>query len=150
MSALRWWLAMILLMGCRTVPELAPFDTSQTGWIVRQGQAVWKPNASAPELAGELVWATHPEGHFLLQFLKTPLTLIEAQGTKGFWQISFPPQGRTVRGSGQPAGRLGWMHLSFALQGRQLAEGWTFTRSGERWKIANARTGEVIEGYLRP
>jgi hypothetical protein len=111
MRALPVWVGCLLLLGCRTVPELPPVDLAQPGWQVRQGQAVWKPNASAPELSGELVWAVHPDGRFLLQFLKTPITLVEAQGSNERWQISFPPQGRTIKGSrGQsPSQRLSWL-----------------------------------------
>lgn len=140
---------LLLLVGCRTVPELPPVDISQPGWEVRQGQAVWRPKAKAPELSGELLWASHPDGRFLLQFLKTPITLVEAQGSEAGWQISFPPQGRSISGSGQPWERLGWLHLAGALQRRRIAAGWTFTQGNTRaWKFSNARTGEMIEGYL--
>lgn len=140
----------LLLLGCRTVPPLPPFDVSQTGWQVRQGQAVWKPKKEAPEIAGELVWAANADGRFLLQFSKTPIALVEAQGSNERWQISFPAQGRTLAGSGIPSPRLGWLHLAATLQRRGVSKGWTFTLNGEHWKLANNRTGEIIEGYLSP
>jgi hypothetical protein len=142
----------ILLIACRTPPKLPAIDLSQAGWQVRQGQAVWKPNKNAPELSGELVWASHPDGRFLLQFLKTPITLVEAEGSKDGWQISFPPQGRTLGGSRghSPSQRLGWLYLAKALQAEALTGPWTFTSAADGWKLANAHTGEVIEGYLRP
>ena len=151
MRALSLGLMCLLLFGCRTVPPLPPADLSQPGWQVRQGQAVWKPNEKAPEIAGELVWAAHPDGRFLLQFLKTPITLVEAQGSNERWQISFPARGRTIRGSRgrSPSERLGWLYLARALRGHDI-NGWTFTRTGEHWKLTNSRTGEMIEGYLRP
>ena len=141
-----------LLMACRTPPKLPAIDLSEAGWQVRQGQAVWKPNKNAPELSGELVYASHPDGRFLLQFLKTPITLVEAQGDKEAWQISFPPQGQTIGGSRAhlPSQRLGWMYLAQALQAQALPGDWTFTSKPDGWKLGNARTGEVIEGYLRP
>ena len=148
--------AVALLIACRTPPKLPPIDLSQAGWQVQQGQAVWKPNKNAPELSGELVWAAHPDGRFLLQFLKTPITLVEAQGSKDAWQISFPPQGRTLSGVGQLADargsvqRLGWLYLARGLQGQALTRQWTFSGTADAWKLANARTGEVIEGFLRP
>ena len=144
------WLLMII--GCRTVPELPPVDPSQPGWQLRQGQAVWRPNTNAPELAGELIWATHGDGRFMLQFLKTPIVMVEAQGSDEAWQISFPARERTISGSRRrsPSQRLGWLYLAKALQGETLDHPWDFTRAGEKWTFANARTGEVIEGYLRP
>jgi len=144
------WLLMIT--GCRTVPELPAVDPSQAGWQMRQGQAVWKPNTNAPELAGELIWATHPDGRFLLQFLKTPIVMVEAQGSDEAWRISFPARERTIRGSRgrSPSQRLGWLYLAKALQGETLDHPWSFKRAGEKWTFANARTGEMIEGYLRP
>jgi hypothetical protein len=144
------WLVMII--GCRTVPELPPVDPSQPGWQMRQGQAVWRPNTNAPELAGELIWATHADGRFMLQFLKTPIVMVEAQGGDEAWQISFPARERTIRGSrGRlPSQRLGWLYLAKALHGETLTAPSTFTRSGNKWIFANARTGEMIEGYLAP
>lgn len=141
----------MLLLGCRT-HRLPAIDVSEAGWQVRQGQAVWKPNVNAPELSGELVWASHPDGRFLLQFLKTPITLVEAQGGRDAWQISFPPQGRTFSGSQRraPSQRLGWLYLARALQTQPLPQQWTFASTAGGWKLTNARTGEVIEGYLRP
>lgn len=140
----------LLVAGCRIVQEFPAVDVSQPGWQVRQGQAVWRPDAKGPELSGELLWASHPDGRFLLQFLKTPITLVEARGSDAGWRISFPPQGRSFTGSRgrSPSQRLGWLHLAAALQGR-TAPNWTFTRRSDRaWQLSNARTGEMIEGYL--
>jgi hypothetical protein len=139
-----------LAVGCRTPPTLPPVDLAQPGWQVKQGQAVWRPSASGPELTGELVWASAPDGRFLLQFLKTPITMVEARGSKEDWRISFPAQGRTFTGSRgrSPSQRLGWLYLARALQGERLSEDWIFTKGEDRWKLANARTGEMIEGYL--
>ena len=144
------WVGCLLLLGCRTLPDVPAFDISQTGWQVHQGQAVWRPNSQAPELSGELVWASHPDGRFLLQFLKTPITLVEARGSREQWQIAFPARGRTIRGSqGRPLPQqLGWLHLAGALKGENV-EGWTFRKTGDAWKLANDRTGETIEGYLQ-
>jgi hypothetical protein len=146
-----WLCAVItLLTGCRTPGELPEVDLAQPGWQIRQGQAVWRANANAPELAGELVWATHPNGRFLLQFLKTPITMVEAQGDEQSWQISFPAQNRRISGSRQrsPSQRLGWLYLASALRGETLPATWTLTRDANKWRLVNPRTGEVIEGYL--
>src|SRR5687767_15391395 len=68
---------LMFLLGCRATFDLPPVDLTQPGWQVRQGQAVWRPSANGPELTGELVWAAHPDGRFLLQFFKTPITMVE-------------------------------------------------------------------------
>ena len=151
MSKVLLWVAVVFLTGCRSVVEFAAVDVSQPGWGVEQGQAVWKPKPAGPELSGELLWASHADGRFLLQFLKTPITLVEAQGDASDWQIAFPPQGRSFSGSrgGPPSPRLGWLYLAAALQGRSLANGWTFAqRNNQSWELKNPRTGEQIEGYL--
>ena len=139
---------LIVLSGCRTLPQLPPVDLSQPGWQVRQGLAVWRPNRTGPELSGELVWASHPDGRFLLQFLKTPITLVEAQGGKAAWQVTFPPRDRTI--GGRAAERLGWLHLARKLQGKRTSDGWAYAGSSEKWRLTNDATGEMIEGYLRP
>ena len=74
----RWaGIALVLLLGvsCRTASPLPPADFSAPGWRVQQGQAVWKPTKTKPELAGELILATRTNGDFLVQFTKTPFTL---------------------------------------------------------------------------
>src|SRR5690349_312352 len=48
----------VLSSGCRTSVPMPPADFSGGGWQVQQGQAVWKPSQSRPELAGELLFAT--------------------------------------------------------------------------------------------
>jgi len=141
-----------LLLGCRTVPELPQVDLSQRGWRVRQGQAIWKPSRDAPELSGELVWASHRDGQFLLQFLKTPITLVEAQGDEQRWKISFPPQGRTMggRADSRVVDRFAWLCLARALRGEKPTNDWAFFLRGQRWALGNAKSGEMIEGYFAP
>src|SRR5213593_2130154 len=72
-----FWLVSVLGCGaCRTAPPLAPANLSEPGWRIREGQAVWRPKIEAPEIAGELLVATHPNGQTFLQFTKTPLPLV--------------------------------------------------------------------------
>jgi len=65
-------LLLILGAGCRTANPLPPADFSAPGWRVQQGQAVWKPSASRPELAGDLLLATNVNGNMFIQFSKMP------------------------------------------------------------------------------
>ena len=93
-------------------------DINQPGWTVRQGQAVWKSKANAPEIAGELVLATRPDASSFLQFTKTPLPFVVAQTTSNSWQIQFVPQNRTFSARGRPPARLLWLQLPQCLLGR--------------------------------
>jgi hypothetical protein len=139
-------------IGCRTPAKLPPVDLAERGWRVREGQAVWRPGTKGPELSGEFVWAAHKDGRFLLQFLKTPLTIVEARGNQDAWEVSFPADRRTIRGSqGRSLSRrLAWLNLAMALRGERLSEEWAFTKTKSGWILANASTGEMIEGYLTP
>ena len=71
-------LLLLLCAGCAT-PPLPPADFSAPGWRVQQGQAVWKPSSSRPELAGDLLLATNVNGNFFVQFSKMPFPLATAQ-----------------------------------------------------------------------
>jgi hypothetical protein len=53
--------ALALASGC-AAPPLAPIDLAEPGWTVRVSAAVWHPPGNAPELAGELLVASHPDG----------------------------------------------------------------------------------------
>src|SRR6476620_10614627 len=82
-------LALVLCVSCRSLPPLPPADLSAPGWRMQQGQALWKPTKSRPELAGELLLATNANGDFFVQLSKTPFTLATAQRIGDQWQIEF-------------------------------------------------------------
>jgi hypothetical protein len=141
----------IFSAGCRTAPPLPPADLSSQGWQLRQGQAVWKPTRSRPELAGELLLATKTTGDFFVQFSKTPFTLATAQIADGQWQIEFGNGERRWKGHGKPPARFVWFQLPHALAGDELNHTWRFTRlSGDSWRLENIRTGESLEGGFFP
>jgi len=91
-------LAFFLLAGCRTATPLSPVNVQEPGWNVQQGQAVWRSRRNAPEIAGELVVAMHPDGRSLVQFTKTPLPFVVAQATIDSWQVQFVPQNKVYSG----------------------------------------------------
>src|SRR2546430_5175382 len=62
------------LLGCHT-DSPPPLNLAEVGWKVRKGEAVWRSGPGAPELAGELLVATHPDGRALVQFTRSPLLL---------------------------------------------------------------------------
>ena len=147
---MRAWatVALIFLCACRTLPPLPPADLSQPGWKIRQGQAVWKSGAEAPEIAGELLLATHPQQGMVLQFIKTAFPIVVAQSSDAGWRISFSGN-REFSGRGKPPQRIGWFQLAAALEQKKLPDAWSFTQSTEQnWRLENRRTGEFIEGYL--
>lgn len=142
-------LVAVAVTGCRTIAPLPALDINKPGWTVRQGQAVWKSKAAAPEIAGELVLATKPDGSSFLQFTKTPLPFVVAQTTSDSWQIQFVPENRTFSARGKPPARLLWLQLPRCLLGQCDEKRFEFStlKSGNRF-LRDRKTGESIEFYL--
>jgi hypothetical protein len=141
----------LLITGCRTAPPLPPADFSTGGWQVRQGQAIWQPAKTRPELAGEILFATQTNGNFVVQFTKTPFPLAAARVADGQWQIEFGAGQRRFAGCGQPPSRLVWFQLPRALAGDCLKKNWRLTHpSADTWRLENWFTGESLEGGFFP
>jgi len=139
------------VFGCRTAPPLPPADFSAPGWRVQQGQAVWKPSASRPELAGDLLLATNANGNFFIQFSKIPFPLATAQVSDDQWQIEFGADKFSWHGHGAPPNRFAWFQLPHALLGENLEGGWQFKNvATNSWRLENPRTGETLEGEFFP
>jgi hypothetical protein len=137
----------LLLSGCHTPPLLPPADLAAPGWRVQQGQAVWKPMRSRPELAGELILATQTNGNFFVQLAKTPFSLATGQVLNDQWQIEFGNGNRRWGGRGNPPSRFVWFQLPRALASESLNPHWHFTRPApDSWRLENSRTGESLEG----
>jgi hypothetical protein len=154
-GAIRLWLlaisagAFLLLpgTGCRTARPLLPVDLTEPGWRLEQGQALWQFKRGAPEIAGEFLIATHPDGRSLVQFSKTPFPIFEGTVSPAGWSAHIAPEGRRFSGRGQPPGRLIWLHLPEALRAGALPVPWEFALTPEgRWTAVNSRTGERLEG----
>ena len=148
------WLALLTVAifssGCQT-PTTYLFTAAGPGWRVQEGQALWRPQRGYPELAGDLVEVTDQNGRCLLQFSKTPLTLVSAQVTRTNWLIQFPPQEMFFTGRGKPPARFTWLYLHSALSGESLPSDFQFQRKTDGgWRLENARSGETLEGYLEP
>jgi hypothetical protein len=144
-------LLVLTFLGCRTAPPLPPADISTPNWRLQQGQAVWKPTRSRPELAGELLLATRTNGDFFVQFSKTPFNLATAQMMDGQWQIEFGNGERRWTGRGKPPSRFAWFQLPHAIAGEELNRNWRFTRiQPDSWRLENPRTGESLEGGFFP
>jgi hypothetical protein len=126
-------------------------DLSQPGWKLVHGQAAWRFPSARADLAGELTAALHPDGSIMLEFTKTPLTLVIARLTPDAWQLLFVAEKRSYAGRGHPPARSAWLALALALSQRPLPKGWSWQQaaSGE-WRLENVRSGERLRGFLRP
>jgi len=142
---------MLLLMagtGCRTLGPLPPADLKEPGWTVRQGQAVWKRPHGAVEIAGDVLVAWR-DGRSLVQFSKSPFSLVVCQTTPRGWEITIPVENRRYSGPGRPPRRMIWLQLPFVLEGRAPPRGWAWTMTPDNnWSLKNGATGESIEGYF--
>ncbi len=148
-----WLLAGLLLVGCQTPPRqpTPPSVPPTDGWTFTRGQVVWRANDAAPEIAGELVLATHPAGFVTVEFAKPPVSIVSASRTPQGWSLSSAARHRIHRGRGQPPAKIGWLALAACLAGQPVAEGWTFRPSGGvTFQMIHARSGETFEGYLAP
>ena len=142
--------AFAILTGCNTAP-LAPANFSEPGWKIQQGQAVWRAKKTSPEIAGELLFATHSQGRTVLQFTKTPFPFVIAQTTTNSWQLEIPAQNKKYSAPGKPPVRIAWFHLPAALNGVTPPKPWYFRQpENQNWHLENKSTGEMIEGFLNP
>ena len=144
--------ALLLAAGCGTIHHASPpVNLSEPGWNLRQGQALWRRSAQAPELAGDIVLAEHADGRSWLQFAKTPLPFLEASRGPHGWQIEFVPQKRSFSGKGVPTPRLIWLHLAESLRGIAPPKPLRFEMlpdGGSR--LENRSSGETLTVYFSP
>jgi len=139
----------IFVTSCRTIPPLPAVNLSEPGWTLHQGQALWRSKKNAPEIAGEILFATRAGGQTMLQMTKNPLPFVSVQTRGDEWQIEFVPQQRTFSGKGTPTPRLMWVHLARALNGAKPPEPLKFQRTQpHRFTLENPKTGESITGFL--
>jgi hypothetical protein len=144
-------LGLLVLSACQTSKGIASSDLSEPGWQLRQGQAVWRMPGHRPELAGELTFAIHHDGRCLVEFSKTPFSLVRARTANPRWEIEFPPQKLYFTGMGRFPSRLAWLQVCQALAGGDVRAPWSFNRRAQgSWCLENRRSGERIEGYLEP
>lgn len=145
-----WFFLLVLsLPACSTVPPLPPLNLQEPGWTVRQGQAVWRMKRGGRELSGELMLATRPDGRVFVQFSKMPFPLLVAQATPNTWEVEIPVQKKRYSGHGRPPTRLIWLYLPRVFSGQPPPKGWSWQRlDNETWRLENRATGESVEGYL--
>jgi hypothetical protein len=149
------WLALLtsamFSSGCRTTTETSLFTTSGPDWHVQEGQALWRQGRGMPELAGDLVMASHKDGRCAIEFAKTPMSLVSAQTTRTNWLIQFPAAQMVFTGRWPPPTRFGWLYLHAALAGEPLPQSLRFERKPDGgWRLENTRSGETLEGFFSP
>ena len=149
------WLSLLaggfLSAGCMTAANESLFTASGPGWRVQQGQALWRPGRHYPELGGEVVVASHPDGRCAVQFLKMTMPLVLAQTSSTHWLIQFPPRQMGFAGKNSPPPRFLWLYLRAALAGESLPGRLHFSRKPDgSWRLENVNSGETVEGYLEP
>lgn len=144
-------LAALLGTGCRTRAPLPAVDLQGVGWSVRQGQAVWTAAPGESGVAGELLVACRPDGGRYVQFAKPPFTIVTAQAQAEVWTVEMPQTRRRFDGPGRAPLQFVWFALAQAVAGEAPGVGWQFTLLGaDGWRLANATTGETLEGYFAP
>jgi hypothetical protein len=145
--------ALVLLsftMSCQTTPSMSAINLSEPGWTLRQGQAVWLTKHDAPEIAGEVLFASHLDGRSMLQFTKTPLPFVTVQTTCASWQVEFAGGQRRFAGARSPSMRLLWVHLARALNGTGLPSSLEFSQHEHGFALTNKTNGESITGFFAP
>ena len=141
----------LLLTGCSTLAPLPPADLSVPGWTVKRGQAVWKFGEEAPEVVGDLVVSVRAEGEMFAQFSKPPLTVAVARADATRWELDLAMFQRRLAGRGMPDHRFALFQLARQIGGIELPAPWAFsTEADGRWRLANPRTGEYLEGFWEP
>lgn len=142
---------LLTLAACRTLPALPPVDTTQPGWQVRHGQAVWTAAQGERGVAGELLLANKSDGACFVQFAKPPFTLATARAEAGRWSVELMSARRRSGGHGSPPTQLVWFTLADAIREQPIGGDWRFeARGADGWCLTNAATGEALEGYFAP
>jgi hypothetical protein len=142
-------LALVCLCGCYSHRGYSwpSFDLSQPGWRVWNGQAVWQPGKSLPELAGDVMVAVNTNGSAFVQFSKTlPFATARLDGRR--WQIEFPAGNRLYSGRYPLPAHFAWLQLPALVEGMPASKAWTEQGRLNQWQIANHRAGETLRGYL--
>ncbi len=132
--------------GC-AAPRIAPIDLGEPGWKVHESAAVWHPPGNAPELAGELLVAAHPDGRLLVQFSKQSLPIVTATAVPGAWSIASPLRRSAVGGHGRPTDRVPWFQIRSLPPGAPGSARWKLTAvPGAPWRLGAASGTEFVEG----
>lgn len=144
-------LVAMLLPGCVSRPLAPPMSFTGGDWVIRQGTATWTSRPGQAAIPGNLVVAMTVDGRALVQF-STPTdgTLALAQFTTNYWQVQYPPQGKSSTGGRSLPDKLLWLQLPAGLLGNTTQEtDWIFSRQRDQtFVFRHEVTGERLEGRL--
>lgn len=134
------------LIACAlSAPPLKKVDLEDPGWRIWRGQALWKPGAERPTLAGDIIVARHQNGDILVNFSKSPLPLVTARTAGGTWRFDIVEGGRFYSGRGSPPKRIVWFFLPALLDGETMPKNWKAEMTEKSvWAVRNQQTGETI------
>jgi len=143
--------SVLFLCSCHSIAPLPPVNLSEPGWKLQQGQVVWTPKRNAPEIVGDVMVATQPDGRAFAQFTKTPLPIITVQKTANTWSLDAPLENRHYAYPGQPPARVLWFQLIRHTVGEPLGKDWKWSDTADGgWRLENLSTGEIAEGAFNP
>ena len=140
--------AAALLGGCSTVMPV--LETSSGNWQIIQAQAVWNPSAKKSAIAGDLIISTGPNNQSLIQFAKTPFTILTASKNAISWGIEFQGGYYKFSGRNQPPPRFIWFYLPQILDLHKAPVGWQLLWKDSVIHLARERSGETLDIYLLP
>ncbi|HEX3720393.1 MAG TPA: hypothetical protein VH595_20770 [Verrucomicrobiae bacterium] len=149
MRNLLLYLTLLCFCGCYSHrPYSWPsYNLSEPGWRVWNGQAVWKPMKTIPELTGDVVVAVNTNGDALVQFSKTiPFATARLDGRH--WQIEFPAGNRVYSGHYPLPGHFAWFQLPALAEGNSLSKGWVEKGNLDQWEVSRRHGSETLRGYL--
>lgn len=142
--------SLLLLNGCASLPPQPAMDLSESGWVIREGQAAWKKSPTSTALAGKLLVALHTDGRNVVQFQPASGGMISAQFSTNFWQIQTPGESRIRTGRGKVPQSSIWLQLPEGLLGNSAEDTeWMMRRErGKPWRFYHDASGESLEGTL--
>lgn len=135
--------------GC-FAPIIGPVALASPGWISSETPVVWRPSTAAPELTGELFFASHADGSRFVQFSKGGLPIVVAQQSTGGWRISSSLRSGRFGGHGSPPSSVVWFQLR-SVPPTSMSPPWVVTNlSNGGWVVVHSGTGEMLEGPGNP
>jgi hypothetical protein len=150
-----FFLAALVLCGCRTLAPIQSFDVDEAGWTLKRGQGIWRSEGNGDELVIDFTFATHIDGRIHFQVFKEVLPLVTVQIVESHWLVDEPLRKRRTGGEvvggealKSPA-RAGWLQLALGLGNRRTVSQWQLTRTGSQKAVfENTKTGERMELFF--
>lgn len=157
MGPFGFWMAVALIAiawlgpGCRSVPAPPAIDTTQPGWKLQHGQALWTPDAAKSPIAGELLVAWNVSGDSLVQFTKTPFPFVTARRQAARWWVEWGAGARRQSGVTPPPRETIWFQLPRISAGQDPDAPWAW-KPGESGSttLTHPLSGERLEVMWDP